>query len=120
MSRAFPIGAEDPAADCPVPIDVLSRLYRARPDALTDHLDSIPEATRAQLAVYLYGHNHTRQLGIQIAVTCEGASLRRVAGFVGNTLYTLSRQNPAAWSDSIPRPGGLKRVSLGGSVQRTA
>ncbi|MFC6026850.1 MULTISPECIES: hypothetical protein [Methylobacterium] len=115
MNRVFPVSSEDPAADCPVPTDMINRLYRAEPEALSDQLEGIPEATRAQLAVYLYGRSHTRQLGMQIAITCEGASLRRVAGFVGNTLHDLSRQNPSAWADAIPSTGGKRGISLAGS-----
>ena len=118
MNRAYPVSAEDPAGDCPVPIGTLSQLYRAGPEALSDQLGNIPEATRARLAIYLYGRSHTRHLGVQIAATCEGASLRRVAGFVGNALYDLSRQNPAAWSEAVPSNGGKRGVSLAGS--RTA
>lgn len=57
-----------------MPIDTLSRLYRADAAALSEQLDGIPEATRARLAVYLYGRSHTRQLGVRIAATCEGVS----------------------------------------------
>ena len=115
MNQAFPVSSEDPAGDCPVPIDTLSRLYRAEPEALPDQLEAIPEATRARLAVYLYGRSHTRQLGVQIAATCEGASLRRVAGFAGNALHDLSRQNPILWVDAIPSTNGKRGVSLAGS-----
>ncbi|MCJ2134279.1 hypothetical protein MKK69_09470 [Methylobacterium sp. J-026] len=85
-----------------MPIDTLSQLYRAGPEALSDQLCGIPEATRARLAIYLYGRSHTHKLGVQIAATCEGASLRRVAGLVGNALYDLSRQNRAARSEASP------------------
>lgn len=115
MNRAYPVSAEDPASDCPVSIDMLSRLYRADPEALSDQLSGIPEATRARLAVYLYGRSHTRQLGVRIAATCEGASLRRVAGFVGNALHDLSRQNPCTWSEASPSTGGRRTISLAGS-----
>ena len=60
MNQAFPVSVEDPAGDCPVPIDTLSQLYRADPEALADQLQGIPEATRARLAIYLYGRSHTR------------------------------------------------------------
>ena len=112
MNRAYPVSAEDPAGDCPVPIDTLSRLYRAEPEALSDQLGDIPEATRARLAIYLYGRSHTRRLGVQIAATCEGSSLRRVDGFVGNALYDLSRQNPTTWADAAPSNVGRRSVSL--------
>jgi hypothetical protein len=119
VNRAYPLSAEDPAGDCPVPIDTLSRLYRAGSEALSGHLDGIPEATRARLAVYLYGRSHTRRLGVQIAATCEGSSLRRVAGFVGNALHDLSRQSPATWSEAVPSTGARRGVSLAGSVAAT-
>jgi hypothetical protein len=116
VNQAYPVSAEDPAGDCPVSINTLSRLYRAGPEALSEQLGGIPEATRARLAVYLYGRSHTRQLGVKIAATCEGSSLRRVAGFVGNALHDLSRQNPATWTEAIPSTGGKRGVSLAGSV----
>jgi hypothetical protein len=115
VNRAYPVSAEDPAGECPVSLDMLSRLYRAGPEALSEQLGGIPEATRARLAVYLYGRSHTRQLGVQIAATCEGASLRRAAGFVGNALHDLSRQNPVVWSEAIPSTGGKRTISLAGS-----
>jgi hypothetical protein len=115
VNRAYPVSAEDPAGDCPVSLDMLSRLYRAGPEALADQLGGIPEATRARLAVYLYGRSHTRQLGVRIAATCEGASLRRVAGFVGNALHDLSRQNPVVWSEASPSSGSRRIISLAGS-----
>lgn len=119
MNRAYPVSAEDPAGDCPVPIDTLNQLYRAEPEALSDQLGGIPEATRARLAIYLYGRSHTRRLGVQIAATCEGSSLRRAAGFVGNALYDLSRQNPATWSEAAPSNGARRGVSLAGSDTAT-
>ncbi len=98
---------------------MLSRLYRADPVALAEQLGSVPEATRARIAVYLYGRSHTRQLGVQIAATCNGISLRPVAGFVGNALHDLSRQNPATCAEAIPSSGGRRGVSLAGSGTST-
>jgi hypothetical protein len=119
VNRAYPVSAEDPAGDCPVSVDMLSRLYHAKPEELAEQLGGIPEATRARLAVYLYGRSHTRQLGVRIAGTCEGVSLRRVAGFVGNALHDLSRQNPATWAEAIPSSSGRRGVSLAGSGTST-
>jgi hypothetical protein len=115
VNKAYPASVEDPAGDCPVPLDMLSRLYRADQEALPEQLDGIPEATRARLAVYLYGRSHMRQLGVRIAATCDGANLRRVAGFAGNALYDLSRQSSIIWSDPSPSAGGRRGVSLAGS-----
>jgi hypothetical protein len=112
MNRAYPASVEDPVRGCPVPLDTLRQLYHAGPERLSEQLDGIPEATRARLAVFLYGRNHMRQLGVRIAATCDGVSLRRVAGFVGNTLHNLSRQNPSAWLEAGPSAGGRRRISL--------
>ncbi|MHB2208427.1 hypothetical protein [Methylobacterium sp. CM6257] len=88
-----------------MPLDTLRQLYHAAPKALPEQLDGIPEATRARLAVYLYGRSHMRQLGVRIAATCGGVSLRRAAGFVGNALHQLSRQNQSVWLDASPLIG---------------
>lgn len=109
-----PLSVDDPAQECPVPLEALGRLTRAAPDAVADLVAGIPEATRARLAVYLYGRSHTHELGIRIAATCEGQTLRRAAGLVGNALYDLSRRPYAAPAYGAPRASGASRISLGG------
>jgi hypothetical protein len=52
---------------------------------------------------------------VRIAGTCDGISLRRVAGFAGNALHDLSRQNPCTWSEASPSAGGRRTISLAGS-----
>ena len=97
---------------CPVPLTTLGALYRADEFALADLIDTIPEETRARLAVYLYGRSHTHALGIQVASTCEGEVLRDASGVVGNILYELSRQPLAKRSSG----NALKpSISLAGS-----
>jgi hypothetical protein len=66
---------------------------------LADLLDTIPEETRARLAVFLYGRSHTHALGIQVATTCDGEVLRDASSLVGDILYDLSRQPPAKRSN---------------------
>ena len=112
--KAPPLSVDDPAQDCPVPLETLSRLGRTPPDAIPEMVAGIPEAVRARLAVYLYGRSHTYELGIRIAATCEGNALRRAAGLVGSTLYGLSRQPYAAPSYGSARTGGGARISLAG------
>ncbi len=97
---------------CPVPLKTLGRLYRADEVALTELLHAIPGATRARLAVYLYGRNHTHELGIQVAATCEGPVLRDASGLVGGILYDLSRQ-PLAKRGARTSP--KMSISLAGS-----
>jgi hypothetical protein len=78
------ITAEDFADDCPVPFGLAMQLTRAELYALPDLLGDIPEATRADLAVWLYGRSHTRETGAKVAATFEGSSPRRAAGLAGN------------------------------------
>ncbi|MGU3664943.1 hypothetical protein ACLBX9_12220 [Methylobacterium sp. A49B] len=115
MTQARLITAEDFTDDCPVPLGLVTRLTRAEPATLTDLLDGIPEATRARLAVWLYGRSHTHQIGIRVAATCEGATLRRAAGLVGNVLYDLSRRPYVAPNHGMHGGSGRRQVSLGGS-----
>lgn len=101
---------------CPVGLDVLGAVYRAKGSALAELLETIPETTRARLAVYLYGRSHTHELGLRIAATCEGSTLRRACGLLGNTVYAASRQPIEAQSFGASRMSPSRRVSLAGSV----
>lgn len=114
MHQPRSISAQDFASDCPVPLDLVARLIRAAPEALADALEGVSEAKRAQLAVWLYGRSHTHEIGIRIAATCEGATLRRAAGPLGNVLHELSRRPYVAPSHGA-RPNVARRISLGGS-----
>lgn len=114
MNQVRSITAADFASDCPVPLELATRVTRAEPALLSELIDGIPEPTRARLAVWLYGRSHTHAIGVRVAATCEGASLRRAAGLVGNQLYALSRQSYAAPSHGM-HGGGRRQISLGGS-----
>jgi hypothetical protein len=116
VNRAYSISADDPAADCPVAIEVLGRLIASETETLPSLLEGIPEATRARLAVYLYGRSHTHELGIRIAATCERRALQRAPGLVGDTLHDLSRK-PYAPASFGTRSVSAKGISLGGSYQ---
>lgn len=113
MIHARSASIDDPTIECPVPMDTLGRISRADPDSLDEMMDGIPEAVRARLAVYLYGRSHTHELGIRIAASCEGTTLRRAAGIVGNVLYDLSRRPyaPPSYGSRVNTPA---RISLGG------
>ncbi len=113
VTQTLTLSFDDPTAECPLPPDALGRISRADPETVSAMVCEIPEATRARLAVYLYGRSHTHELGIRIAATCDGAVLRRAAGLVGNTLYDLSRRPYAAPSYGSHRSQG-SRISLGG------
>ncbi|MCJ2135081.1 hypothetical protein MKK69_13600 [Methylobacterium sp. J-026] len=115
MTQVRLITAADFASDCPVPLELAACIARAKPDELTILLVGIPELTRAQVAVWLYGRSHTHEIGVRVAATCEGASLRRAAGLVGNQLYDLSRRPYTTPSHGSHAAGGRRQVSLGGS-----
>ncbi|AWN36496.1 hypothetical protein [Methylobacterium radiodurans] len=117
MNRAPALSVDDPVRDCPVPPETLGLIARAEPESLDTIVEGIPEGVRARLAVYLYGRSHTHELGIRIAATCEGATLRRAAGLVGNMLHDLSRRpySPPSYGQR-----GASRISLGGPAARRA
>ncbi|CAM2875988.1 MULTISPECIES: hypothetical protein [Methylobacterium] len=116
MTKTQPLSIDDPAADCPIPPETVGQLIKADADTATYILDGIPEATRARLAVWLYGRSHTHEIGVRVAATCDGATLRRAAGVVGTALYDASRRPYKAPSHGA-RPAG-SRISLGGSSRR--
>lgn len=116
MSQTRSLSFDDPSLDCPVPPETVGRLARADPETLSDLLDGIPESTRARLAVWLYGRSHTHEVGVRIAATCDGSSLRRAGGLIGNALYDLSRRPYAAPTHGT-RTSGSARISLGGSAR---
>jgi hypothetical protein len=117
MTKTSSLSIDDPALDCPVPSETVGELIKADSDTATYILDGIPEATRARLAVWLYGRSHTHEIGIRVAASCDGATLRRAAGIVGNVLYDLSRRPYTAPSHGL-RSGHAGRISLGGSKRR--
>ena len=72
-------------------------------------------APRAQLAVFLYGRTHTRELGVRVAATCEAALLMQTAGTLGEVIYAQSRDGymqPTYGEDRRPSKGA---ISLAGS-----
>jgi hypothetical protein len=115
VNQVRSITAADFASDCPVPLELAARIARADPAALAGLLDGIQEAIRAQLAIWLYGRSHTHEIGVQVAATCEAASLRRAGGFVGDQLYELSRRPYSAPSHGMHAGSSRRQVSLGGS-----
>ncbi|MEL6063102.1 MULTISPECIES: hypothetical protein [unclassified Methylobacterium] len=116
MNKVRPLSIDDPALDCPVPPETVGRLIKADPESTAFLLDGIPEATRARLAVWLYGRSHTHEAGVRVAATCDGPTLRRAAGVVGSALYDLSRRPYAPPSHGTR--AGASRISLGGSQRR--
>ena len=117
VNQVRSVTAADFSSDCPVTLELVSQLTRVEPNARSGLLDGLSEAMRSRLAVWLYGRSHTREIGIWVATTCEGATLRRTAGIVGNVLYDLSRRPYAAPSHGMHGGGGRRQVILGGSCR---
>ena len=114
------ISIDDFDTGCPISEDTLGRIYRADGEALTDLLASIPEATRARLAVYLYGRSHTHELGVSVAATCDAAIMKRTSGALGEAIHAQSRQGYARPSYGEERRLPPKRISLAGSKRLAA
>ncbi|MCK2056946.1 hypothetical protein [Methylobacterium sp. 37f] len=91
MNQAHLITVRDFEDGCPVPAEMLGRLYRADAETLSNLIAGISQRTRAQLAVFLYGRIHTRELGVRIAAMCEAALLMQTAGTLGEVIYAQSR-----------------------------
>lgn len=114
MNQVRSITAADFASDCPVSLELVTRIIRADPAALAGLLDGIPEAIRAQLAIWLYGRSHTYEIGVRVAANCEAVSLHRAGGFVGDQLHDLSRRPYMAPSHGVSAASNRRAISLGG------
>jgi hypothetical protein len=117
MNKVRPLSIDDPALDCPVPPETVGRLIKADPESTAFLLDGIPEATRARLAVWLYGRSHTHEAGVRVAATCDGPTLRRAAGSYSAEPTTPAARRPYAPPSHGTR-AGASRISLGGSQRR--
>ena len=114
MNQTYLITARDFEDGCPVPAETLGRLYRADAETLPHLVANIPQRTRAQLAVFLYGRTHTRELSVRVAATCEAALLMQTAGTLGEVIYAQSRDGymQPTYGEDRPSKGA---ISLAGS-----
>jgi hypothetical protein len=58
---------------------------------------------------------HTRELGVRVAATCEGALLMQIAGTLGEVIYAQSRDGYEHPTYGEDRRSSKSRVSLAGS-----
>lgn len=80
----------------PVPIELISALYRADDGERDRLLSSLPEHGRARLAAYCAETERLQPLCLRVASTCAEASLVRAAGAaIGASLFARSRINTA-------------------------
>lgn len=100
---------------CPVPLDLLGRVYRADADTLSRLIADIPERKRARLAAYLYGRSHTHELGLKVAAACTMAALRTAEGPLGEAIHAQSRRSYAPPTHGESRPASVRKITLAGS-----
>ncbi|MDP4022312.1 hypothetical protein Q8W71_06735 [Methylobacterium sp. NEAU 140] len=83
-------------AKYPIPIGLISALYRADADEFDRMVAAMPEYGRARVAAYCAENARLQPLGLKVARTCEEAALIRAAGAaVGASLFTRSRVEAA-------------------------
>ena len=76
----------------PIPIELISALYRADDQEFDRLVSTMPEYGRARLAIYCVDRKRLQSLGLKMARTCGETALVRVAGTaVGESLFMQSR-----------------------------
>ena len=82
-------------AVCPVPDHMLAAIHRATPHEAMAISKLLPDAQRAQLALFCFGRSHLRDAGCAIAIACSDHDLVREGGIVGQALI-VQRALPKA------------------------
>ena len=98
---------------CPVREELLGEMYRANENGLPQLVESVSSEVRAMLALFCYRRSHLHTLAVSIAASCSERDLIQLGGRVGSTLYTLSREAPAARAaPSLSSYGNRKPITL--------
>ena len=97
---------------CPVRDELLGELYRADQNGLPRLVESVAPDVRAMLALFCYRKAHLHSLAIAIATSCSERDLFRIGGRVGQALFALSREAPAARPAPASSYGGRKPITL--------
>ncbi|MCJ2056161.1 hypothetical protein MKL09_06320 [Methylobacterium sp. J-048] len=80
----------------PVPIELISGLFRADDEERDHLLARMPSYGRARIAAYCAVNERLEELGLKVARTCDEAMLARAAGPVlGADLFIRSRRETA-------------------------
>jgi hypothetical protein len=96
---------------CPVPDNLLGRMYRSSPHGLSELIATIPPEVRGMLAVYCYRRAHLASIGLAIAASCEENDLTRAGGNAGSVLFAKSRES-AQTPTADPHASGRRKVTL--------
>lgn len=92
---------------CPVPDEVLGKLYRSNPHGLNELITSVPSSLRAVLAVYCYRRAHLASIALALGASCDEEDLTSVGGNVGAVLFKQSREVPPG-----PQANGRRKITL--------
>lgn len=128
MTQAHPTTGATADPECPVPLELLGRVYRADEYDLPYILEEIPALDRAKLAAYLYGKSHMHQLGLRVARHCERDDLIQAVGEIGAVIHGQAHLKPSSPTvEAAPatksrkgtaRETAPKKISLGGSAAK--
>ena len=80
---------------------------------------ALPEAQRAQLAVFCYRKRHLHELGLKIASTCSCNALVQAAGTGGQVIFDQSRDPDAtlAKENLPPSHASPKPITLANCIE---
>ena len=94
MSGARFAGTQIPNEEqCPVPNELIGRLYRAAESSVREIAATLAPSQQAELALFCYGRAHLREIGLTIAANCERDTLIAAAHSTaaGEVIFTQSR-----------------------------
>jgi hypothetical protein len=77
---------------CPVPDEILGKMYRSSAHGLNELIATVTPTARALLAVYCYRRTHLASIGLVIAASCERDDLTWFGGNAGAVLFERSRE----------------------------
>lgn len=98
--------------NCPVPDEVLGRLYHSPQHNLVEIISTIPALQRARLAVFCYGRAHLNEMGRTIAAMCDRETLVEVADKLGAVVFATSREQLTAPTPRMP----YRKITLAASA----
>ncbi|SFH00948.1 hypothetical protein [Methylobacterium gossipiicola] len=92
-------------AKYPIPVELITTLYRAQGAELDALIAGMTEYARARVAAYCVERERLLDLGLRMAGTCGEATLVKAAGpKAGAALFEQSRPAPVAEAAPEPAP----------------
>jgi hypothetical protein len=105
---------------CPVPNELIGRLYRAAESSVREIAATLAPAQQAELALFCYGRAHLREIGLTIAASCDRDTLVAAAhsAAAGEVIYTQSRET--ARTSEGPSRGRRVGITLASKSSNSA